>query len=674
MIGKEAPEMPAGTVVEFFESKDIVLGVCLNVKDQRLSILTETNREMNLARRRVIFASPGLLDPSEGRDQLVQRLLDLRKRREDLAGSVRVEELWEVLEGEPEGFAARDLAELYFSGDPSDDHVAALQRVLLRDRLYFQYKDGLFVARTADKVEQRRLELEQEARREALLEAGAAWLKQVWKSRSPGRKDPPDPKILDQIKDFCLFGQEAPESAFVKELFKRAGVAPQQNTAFRLLVQLGIWSKDENLYLHQQGISSDFSQEALEAARQKTSLSAEHLGGPERQDLRHWDAFTVDGANTRDFDDALSLEKRPDGRWLVGVHIADAAQYVQPGDPLDREAEERTTSIYLPDARISMLPAELSEDLCSLRLGEDRLAVSFLFEVDEGGTVHPCRVVPSLLRVKRRLTYEDVDRTVEEDEPFRVLHGLAQQLRQIRLARGAVLLPLPEIQIHVNEHGMIHVSRYEKETPGQLIVSEWMIAANGLAANELARREIPAIYRTQEECRPETDQVQSDYPIFHVYRQRRLFARAELTTRPGPHCSLGMDPYTTVTSPIRRYMDLVVQRQLKHALQTGEALYGEEELEALITRIRVQLGRVAFVQRKWARYWLLKYLEQEDIQSLNALVLDKNARFAHLLIPDFLMEVNAPLPEDNPVSPGEMVRIKIERLVPRDEIFRVQIV
>jgi exoribonuclease-2 len=248
------------------------------------------------------------------------------------------------------------------------------------------------------------------------------------------------------------------------------------------------------------------------------------------------------------------------------------------------------------------------------------------------------------------------------------------QLRQMRIERGAVLLPLPEIQVYVNEHGMIHVSRYEKETPGQVIVSEWMIAANGLAASELARRDIPAIYRIQDECRPETDPVQSDHPIFHIYRQRRLFARAELATRPGPHCSLGMNPYTTVTSPIRRYMDLVVQRQLKHALRTDEPFYSEEELDALITRIRVQQGRVAFVQRKWTRYWLLKYLEQEDIQTLNALVLDKNARFAHLLIPDFLMEANAPLPEENPVSPGEMVRIKIERLAPRDEVFRVQIV
>ncbi|SHE80369.1 exoribonuclease-2 [Desulfacinum infernum DSM 9756] len=668
------PEMSAGTVVEFFESKDILLGVCLAVKDQRLSILTETNREMNLSRRRVLFASPGALDPSASRDDLVRLLLGIRKRREDLAGTVRVEELWEVLEGEEEGFEPRYLAELYFSGEVSDDQVAALQRVLLRDRLYFQYKDGLFVPRTAEKVEQRRLELEQEAQREALLEAGAAWLKQVHGSRSPARKDPPDPRILDHLKDFCLFGQEAEESALVKELFKRAGIPPQQNTAFRLLVRLGVWSKDENLYLHQQGISRDFSDGALAAAREKMRLSAEELSGPERRDLRDWDAFTVDSAQTRDFDDALSLQKLPDGRWRVAVHIADAAEYVQPDDPLDKEAAERITSVYLPDARISMLPPGLSEDVCSLRLGEDRLAVSFIFEVDEEGTIHQSRVEPSLIRVKRRLTYQDVDQAVEEDEDLRVLHGLAMQLRQMRIERGAVLLPLPEIQVYVNEHGMIHVSRYEKETPGQVIVSEWMIAANGLAASELARRDIPAIYRIQDECRPETDPVQSDHPIFHIYRQRRLFARAELATRPGPHCSLGMNPYTTVTSPIRRYMDLVVQRQLKHALRTDEPFYSEEELDALITRIRVQQGRVAFVQRKWTRYWLLKYLEQEDIQTLNALVLDKNARFAHLLIPDFLMEANAPLPEENPVSPGEMVRIKIERLAPRDEVFRVQIV
>ena len=200
------------------------------------------------------------------------------------------------------------------------------------------------------------------------------------------------------------------------------------------------------------------------------------------------------------------------------------------------------------------------------------------------------------------------------------------------------------------------------------------LAANGLAAAYLAERNVPAIYRCQAECRPETDRVQSDYPIFHIYRQRRLFARVELETRPGPHCSLGMNPYTTVTSPIRRYIDLVVQRQIKRHLCEGLQAYTREALERILTHVRVQLGKIAFVHRKWTRYWILRYLEQEDIQTLHGIVLDKNNKFAYLLLPDFLMEVHAPLSPDHTVGAGEMVRLKIERLNPRDDLLRVQIV
>lgn len=183
----------------------------------------------------------------------------------------------------------------------------------------------------------------------------------------------------------------------------------------------------------------------------------------------------------------------------------------------------------------------------------------------------------------------------------------------------------------------------------------------------------PQSFVPQLECKPETDFTQSEHELFRVHRARRLFARAVLEARPQPHCSLGMTEYTTITSPIRLYADLVVQRQLKHALTSGVALYGEEELGQLITRLGVTQGKITLVQRKWTRYWLFKYLEQEDIKSLKALVLTQNSRFAHLLLCDFLLETNAQLSDRNQVRPGEMVRVKIERVSLREDILRVQL-
>jgi exoribonuclease-2 len=200
-----------------------------------------------------------------------------------------------------------------------------------------------------------------------------------------------------------------------------------------------------------------------------------------------------------------------------------------------------------------------------------------------------------------------------------------------------------------------------------------MIEANTAAAAYLAQKNIPALYRSQAECRPETEFVQSEHELFRVYRQRRLFSRAELATEPKPHCSLAIAHYTTVTSPIRRYSDLVVQRQLKHTLATGAGLYTKQQLDDLIGPLSAAQAIVFTIQRKWTKYWILKYIEQEDIENLNVLVLDKNARYAHLLIPDFLLEANAPVPENAKFNQGDKVRIHIEKALPREDVLKIQI-
>jgi exoribonuclease-2 len=336
--------------------------------------------------------------------------------------------------------------------------------------------------------------------------------------------------------------------------------------------------------------------------------------------LTHLNAFTIDSALTRDYDDALSIETLPDGTLEVGVHIADAAELIAKGDALDREAENRASSIYLPDGRITMLPATLSEGICSLRAGEDRFALSFLMRFDGDGAMRGQEICPSVVRVRDQLTYEEVNERCGKEPHLHKLYELALQSRQKRLAQGAIILPLPEIHVTVNPVGMIQISRYEKETPSQI-----------------------------------------------------LFARAEMDTEPSGHCSLALPEYTMVTSPIRRFSDLVVQRQLKHALISEEPLYSEEELRRLITKLSAFQTKIAYIQRKWTRYWLLKYLEQEDVQNLEALVLEANERFANVLLPDYLMEANVPLPDKGAVQRGELIRIRVEKVHPREDGLRLQL-
>lgn len=674
MTHAPAQEVVPGTVLEFFDEKKMVCGVCLDRKDQRLAVLSEQNREINLSRGRILHCGRQTLSIGLSRDDLVQRLTAITTQRRALMDQVQLQELWLLLEGEERCFGAAELAEYIFAGSLTDDHVAAVLRVMLTDRLFFKHKSGEFIPRSTEQLQQLRQEQEKREEQERLLLEGAAWLQKVWQRQGAAATPPASrDRLLDAIKSYCLFGQESPDVVLARELLKQAGIT-QSHGAFRLLVRLGIWDKDENLYLHQHGISADFPAAVQELAEERAAQAPRLLVQiGDRRDLRELKTITIDSALTRDYDDALSLRAVGEGRWELGVHIADAAAFVLPGDALDEEALERASSLYLPDTRIPMLPTSLSEGVCSLRAREDRLALSFLVTLDEDANVMHREIVTSVVNIDTQMTYQEVNQQLDQDDFLQGLHRFSLKLQRRRLDQGAIILPLPELLVVVKPDGMIQVTRQEKETPSQVIVSELMILANEIAACFFAEQNLPAIFRSQDECRPETNPVASDYELFHVYRQRRLFVRAELVTRPRPHCSVGVQHYTSITSPIRRYVDLLVQRQVKHVLETGSPLYSEEELQQIITRLEGPHSRLMFIRRKWTRYWFLKFLEQEDIQTLDALVLDQNNRFAHLLLPDFILETNMLHDDKTRVRPGELVRIKIEHLNPREDILRVKL-
>jgi exoribonuclease-2 len=673
MSRNEGFEIGPGAVFEFYESKEILCGVVLVVKDGRFNALTETNREVGLTPSRIVYQGKTFLDLKLGRDELLQKLRTISEIRKGIMGRIDLEEIWSLLESEEAGYDSGEIAEFIFNTPISDDQEAALNRLLLSDRLFFLAKNFRFYPRSAQNVETRRTELQKEAERERRVAEGARWIAGIHARRQDVPPIEFRDELIEELKSFAVFGQDSKESAFLKEILKTAGLASTPQSAFRLLVRLGVWREDENLMLLEHGISAEFPPDAMEQAEQIIKSTHIEAVGDQRDDLTGIDVFTVDSSLTRDYDDALSVRELGGGLFEVGVHIADVAELVGQGTPLDREAEARASSIYLPDDRVSMLPPSLSEGVLSLRAEQDRLALSFLISINLEADISETRICKSAVRVRRQLTYRDVNERIHEDSRIKTLYELALKLRQKRLALGAVILPLPEIQVYVNSAGMIQIIRYDKESPSQILVSEWMIEANAAAADYLAQRGIPALYRSQSECREETEPVRSEHELFRIYRQRRLFSRAELTTEPKPHRSLAIPHYTTVTSPIRRYSDLIVQRQLKHALSQQGELYSRQQLDGLAGPLAAAQARVFAIQRKWTRYWILKYLEQEDIENLSALVLDKNARYAHLLIPEFLLEVNAIVGEDAKFNQGDKVKIHIEKTLPREDVLKIQI-
>lgn len=659
--------MEPGFFVEFFEEKRLLLGVVLELKGERLHVLTQINRELTVARKRLLHSAPSRLPQNLSRQEWLGHLKAAAKKREDLKAAINLTDLWELMSQENEPLAAADMAELWFGG-ASPDQVAAMGRALHEERFHFKYKDGLWAPNPPEVVEALRdkARREEEARRE--LAEAALWLKAAWEKgeiADPGWRE----RLLPLLKEMAVLGEEAPDYALGKAYLEKAGLSPG-DAPFRLLVGLGVFQEDEFLDLHRLEVPTKFSPEARQLAQSLSRAPCPDPYTAARVDLAHLECLTIDGERTRDFDDALSLEELPDG-WRLGVHIADVSALVPSGSPLDQEAMARGTSIYLPETRLPMFPEEISEDTLSLVAGLERPALSFLVMVSKDGEVREWEIRPSLIRVRRRLTYQEVDDSLDRDETLATLAALTRALKARRLEKGGYELQLPEVWVTFS-NGRVQVTVEDQETVSHQIVAEAMVLANSLAAKFLAEQNLPAIYRGQPEPREPIDTgAQKD--LLALWQDRRKLSRVVMDLAPQPHWGLGLPHYTLASSPIRRYLDLVIHRQLMSALSGAPPVYGEKDLEQLLLVMEPAMRQAVFLKTRRLRYWLLKYLAQEMGKKMEALVVDSLHHRYRLLLPDLLLEVPFTAPASLKLKPGDTVLVRLDKVLPRDDLVKLSL-
>src|SRR5438034_4722640 len=344
------------------------------------------------------------------------------------------------------------------------------------------------------------------------------------------------------------------------------------------------------------GLPTEFPSEALKEADEiPEEIDAQQLKG--REDLRDKFIVTIDPEDARDFDDAIHVEKLENSGRLLGVHIADVAAYVGPDSALDREARRRGNSVYLPDRVIPMLPERLSNGVCSLNPGVDRLTHSVFIHFDRNGVARSARFARSVIRSAHRLTYKQayaILKSPPRDRLSERLHAaweLAQLLRQKRFGHGSLDLDFPEVKVWLDEAGKpVRLERVENDESHQLI-EEFMLAANEAVARELKNRAIPTIYRIHEDPDPEKLAEYREFVLSFGYKVGDLAHRAEVQRllasirgkpeeqalkigllkslkraryfpQPLGHYGLAKANYLHFTSPIRRYADLVVHRAL----------------------------------------------------------------------------------------------------------------
>ena len=360
------------------------------------------------------------------------------------------------------------------------------------------------------------------------------------------------------------------------------------------------------------------------ASRIEQTVLEQDIAG--RKDLRHLRTFTIDGADAKDFDDAVSLEITEDGHFLLGVHIADVSHYVKEGTPIDEEALARGTSVYLVDRVIPMLPFELSNGICSLNPNVDRLTLSVIMEINEEGRVLDYQIYESIIQSKKRMVYEEVNRILEDEdedlmaeyagfiEDLRNMERLCHILHKQRVKRGSIDFDLNESKITLDDRGKVKDVRLYTRGIGERMIEEFMLICNETIAQHMFWRSMPFMYRIHED--PDVEKLLEFDEFIHNFgyhlkgiRGRihpkalqhlldeirgtreegiinavmlRSLQKAKYSPDNTGHFGLAAQHYCHFTSPIRRYPDLIDHRIIKDMLNERLDLNRIAKLENIL--------------------------------------------------------------------------------------------
>ena len=370
-----------------------------------------------------------------------------------------------------------------------------------------------------------------------------------------------------------------------------------------------------------------------------------------RRDFRGTTTFTIDPADAKDFDDALSLQKLDNGNWEVGVHIADVSYYVRPGTILDEEAYSRATSVYLVDRVVPMLPEKLSNGVCSLRPNEDKLCFSAVFKMNEDGDVLGEWFGRTLINSDRRFSYEDAQEIIETGQgelsaEVLMLNSLAVKLRQRRFKEGSIAFDRVEIKFEIDEKGKPLSVYFKESKDAHKLIEEFMLLANKKVAEVIGKvkGKQPAktfVYRIHD--RPDIEKLENFNNFIHKFglgiqlvtpraiaasmnnllenikgkkEQNivemlaiRAMAKAAYSTRNIGHYGLAFEHYTHFTSPIRRYPDVMVHRLLERYLDGGRSVDGVK-YEEMCRHSSDMETRAANAERSSVKYKQVEFMQE----------------------------------------------------------------
>lgn len=657
--------MEKGTLIEFRLQGERRLASCDRPEGKKhWIVIDERGQAHTLHPRQITYEVQGcIVKPSE--------IADFIKEVESYLDPDSLEVAWELLVEEGEAVTCAQMAQLLFS-DQSPHLCYAAYWLLSEDKLYFKQKGDGYEPRAAAKVaEIKHQQLATESKQREQEEFGYRVQQQLagaaveWQDSDRNR--------LEVLERFVLNPENPPRAALDTLALLERNQTPE--SAFELLVALEWWSQHENLFLRRAQIPVNFRLEVLEMAQKCLDFPPPDPD-PNRVDLTYLKVYTIDDESTQEIDDGLSLEQLADGRERVWIHIADPTRLVMPGDELDLEARRRSTTLYLPTGMIPMFPPQLATGPMSLVQGQVCPALSFGVILDEIGNIEDYSICASLIKPTYRLTYEDVDEMLElgiKAEPeIAAIAKWANRRENRRQSQGAITIHMPESVIKVGADQEITIELLDNSR-SRLLVAEMMILAGEVAGRYGQTHEIPLPFRgqPQPELPPQEELAQLPAGPVRFCAIRRCMPRSEMSITPVRHAGLGLETYTQVTSPIRRYSDLLAHFQLKAHLRGDPLPFSTQSLQETMQSVTTAAQEASLVERQTNRYWGLEYLRRNPGEVWQALVLRWLREYDNLgliLLEELGLELVMRF--NRAVNLGDRLQVQVDRADPRQDVIQ----
>lgn len=665
-----------GCIVEFLHGNKPNVAWVLEEQSGRLRVLTINRRESKLPAGRILpWAGPAHAADAS-REDIAHILQQHQDRRDELAAQVDPEEIWELAQGEVERASITWFAGLIWD-DPDADQVAAMGRRILEQKTHFKFHPPEFEVHPAEKVEARQVEEEARREREHVVSAGMGFFHALWEARTKGKAAPEAPEGLEETLENVLVAAMA-DTAGSPELTiwnaVKKGLPDLPHLPLFLGQTWGVFPEHFNGQLLQEGYAwgDDWAREFNE---ELDRLDAE-LDARE-QTPEDVPFVSIDSASTHDIDDAFHVAPTEDGGYRLQVALACPALGWEFGSALDRAVRERASSVYLPEGASHMMPERYGIGRFSLYENQTKPALVLDCALDAEGNLISMQPRQTWVRVEQNSTYQAMEEALESadcDPRLALAAELGEKLRARRIDNGAVVVDRPDPVISLTGEGAqtrVSIDEAPRYDRAQATVSEFMILSNSSIGQWAADRDMPMLFRTQDITLP-GDAAGVWHTPEDAHRIVRMMAPTTQELTPRLHATIGARAYAPLTSPIRRYSDLVNQAQVLNAIDhDGEPRWDREELLLMLPHITARTEAAGRIQRFRPRYWKLVHFKQNKKQMFSATVVE-DGQLVVLAMPREQMYVRCPRNMlGDKIYPGQQFAIRLSKIDPLANEIRV---